>query len=1090
MKIKYILIIFLGLFFSILFFVKDGYAAYPYCSNGICVTGEGCAHTPMTTCGPACEAYENCPYGGSCNYNPIICSGSSKYYYLNCCYDIEYYYGDSCTQTCDCTNNCPIICGTCTPTCPSGSATSPVTAFPVTARCLNGSGCPDSTTTCYYQRQDLCNNTGISATWLKPGQSTTITSTATTNVNYFTYNFYNRENIGTDGTPKPICSSSYITGWATVQGSCPSGTYQLSKTNYYATARISETATIPANNIFIADANWGGRIVKYVQSNTYFRIEGRPVSLPDANCVEMINSCAPLCTPICGPTYATTAQYSSSGVYLGSTVMACSNSPVACGTESRTCYCYDCIQSCPAPLSATYQTTLPPASNLILDDFRQCTTGCGVARAEDCYEVASAQPEESIVVNTNPANTYGFLSLTHSGIPGTPAGNLNDPITMTATYRDDDSASQIEGIFVWFRNDTNTGEPGTPLWLSTTATPQAPSTDSWGFMMKKEGSSWVPYVPSYAVNPAVWTRALYDTTTGRFVIAGTSGGNMVGVTVRPSDIVTNVTNKTVSMRFTLKFSSDSTLTIAQPVSQIKYKVLLMGLDNFSFTPNDNYESVAAIRDRIDYFWEPNRLRYRVSPTPSQLYARAWVNPINPATLTNTTWTIDKGNPSISFTNGATPVVSGNTLRINWSASDDKSLYSIIGNIYVSDGNNANARPITLVSSTSSSGVLSFTTPFTPEEIEDDTAIGHLTQDVAFKIPWNMSVNTHTGSITVDIGENREGSILFYLTVFDDAGNMATLSQVFDLDDWFITDGGLAYSAQGTSFVTKRSVNPWTGILPPFTVSGWVESMTNVKADLSSEMWAEDISVLDNYSSGVQSYSINGHGGNDITDYYETLLEAYEERKSSIDGSLEDKPMSGTIAQGSVLTAGSLCGPTTYCVLRYGQSLRIKDNLRCNTKAVFFIDGDLTMEPPIRGAGIGSDKNAASNTFGCIFVVSGNLIIEEGVSASATSLGYDAVQGYFFVNGQVIIESEFDKNGNVLEDDNDGTKLAGAISDGVYINGGVHTGGGMVIERYLRLIDRLSYPVLAIDHHPKYGVLGGIFFGNNFTLQKVELGFKP
>ena len=814
----------------------------------------------------------------------------------------------------------------------------------------------------------------------------------------------------------------------------------------------------------------------------------RGTGCPDKTASLYCTRCTP---PSCAPTYATTAQYSSSGVYLGSTNLTCNNTLASCGTESRTCYCYDCIQSCPAPLSATYQTTLPPASNLILDNFRQCTTGCGVARAEDCYEVASNQPVESIAVNTNPANTYGFLSLTHSGIPGTPAGNLNDPITMTATYRDDDSASQIEGIFVWFRNDTNTGEPGTPLWLSTTATPRAPSTDSWGFMMKKEGSSWVPYVPSYAVNPAVWTRALYDTTTGRFVIAGTSGGNMVGVTVRPSDIVTNVTNKTVSMRFTLKFSSDSTLTIAQPVSQIKYKVLLMGLDNFSFTPNDNYESVAAIRDRIDYFWSPNQLRYRVSPTPSQLYARAWVNPINPATLTNTTWTIDKGNPSISFTNGATPVVSGNTLRINWSASDDKSLYSIIGNIYVSDGNNANARPISLVSSTSSSGVLSFTTPFTPEEIEDDTAIGHLTQDVAFKIPWNMSVNTHTGSITVDIGENREGSILFYLTVFDDAGNMGTLSQIFDLDDWFITDGGLAYSAQGTSFVTKRSVNPWTGILPPFTVSGWVESMTNVKADLSSEMWAEDISVLDNYSSGVQSYSINGHGGNDITDYYKTLLEAYEERKSSIDGSLEDKPMSGTIAQGSVLTAGSLCGPTTYCVLRYGQSLRIKDNLRCNTKAVFFIDGDLTMEPPIRGAGIGSDKNAASNTFGCIFVVSGNLIIEEGVSASATSLGYDAVQGYFFVNGQVIIESEFDKNGNVLEDDdNDGTKLAGAISDGVYINGGVHTRGGMVIERYLRLIDRLSYPVVAIDHHPKYGVLGGVFFGNNFTLQKVELGFKP
>ncbi len=799
------------------------------------------------------------------------------------------------------------------------------------------------------------------------------------------------------------------------------------------------------------------------------------------------NKTAPLyctrCTPSsCAPTYATTAQYSTSGVYLGVTTLSCNNTLASCGSESRSCYCYDCIQSCPLPLSNT-SLSLPPLPNLLLDDFRTCTTGCAVPRTEDCYESPSDQPEESITIQNSLINNYGFLSLTHSGIPGTTAGDLNDPITMTATYRDPNSASEIEGIFVWFRDDTSTGEPGTPLWLSTTATPQAPSQASWGFMMRKEGNSWVPYVPSYAVNPAVWTRAVYDSTTGRFVIAGTSGSNMVGVTVRPSDIVTNTVNRTVSMRFTLKFSSDTTVIITQPVSEIKYKILLMGLDNFSFTPNDNYESVVAIRDRIDSYWAPNQLRYRTTPTPSQLYARSWVNPMNPATLTNTTWTIDKGIPSISFTNGATPVVSGNTLRINWSATDDKNLYSIVGNIYVSDGNNADARPITLVSSTSSSGVISFTTPFTPQSITASTVIGHLTQGVAFKVASNMAVASHTGSITVDIGANREGSLNFYLTVFDDAGNMSTQYQSFDLDDWFVTDGGLAYSAEGTSFVTKRTLLDWNLKLPPYDVTGRGETLVSSKADLSTEMWAEGISVLDNYTQGVNSYSINGHGGNDSSDYYLTLLEAYEERKSNfVTEDLNDKPMDNDIAPGAVLTAGSLCGPDPFCVLRYEDTLRISDNLRCNTKAVFFVDGNLIIEPPLRGAGIGSDKNAASDTFGCIFVVSGNLIIEEGASASSTSLEYDSVQGYFFIDGQVIIDSEAIADG--------GTKLPTAIYDGVYINGGIHTQGGIEINRYLRLIDRLNYPVLAIDHHPKYGVLGGMFFGNNFTLQKVETGFKP
>jgi len=61
-----------------------------------------------------------------------------------------------CTYTVWDDDGCAPTCGTCTPTCPSGSATSPVTSYPVTASCSNGSGCSDSTKTCYYQRQDLC----------------------------------------------------------------------------------------------------------------------------------------------------------------------------------------------------------------------------------------------------------------------------------------------------------------------------------------------------------------------------------------------------------------------------------------------------------------------------------------------------------------------------------------------------------------------------------------------------------------------------------------------------------------------------------------------------------------------------------------------------------------------------------------------------------------------------------------------------------------------------------------------------------------------------------------------------------------------
>ncbi|HPP19060.1 MAG TPA: hypothetical protein PLT51_03735, partial [Candidatus Dojkabacteria bacterium] len=100
----------------------------------------------------------------------------------------------------------------------------------------------------------------------------------------------------------------------------------------------------------------------------------------------------------------------------------------------------------------------------------------------------------------------------------------------------------------------------------------------------------------------------------------------------------------------------------------------------------------------------------------------------------------------------------------------------------------------------------------------------------------------------------------------------------------------------------------------------------------------------------------------------------------------------------------------------------------------------------------------------------------------TSFKYDKVNGYILADGQIIIEDESDKRVNT-----------DPIIDGVYVNGGLQSLGdnkGIVFNRYLRLEDRLKFPLLAIDLHPKYGVLGEEFFGSKYIIQTVELGVKP
>ena len=118
-------------------------------------------------------------------------------------------------------------------------------------------------------------------------------------------------------------------------------------------------------------------------------------------------------------------------------------------------------------------------------------------------------------------------------------------------------------------------------------------------------------------------------------------------------------------------------------------------------------------------------------------------------------------------------------------------------------------------------------------------------------------------------------------------------------------------------------------------------------------------------------------------------------------------------------------------------------------------------------------------------MSGNVSILDGGDASNnnTSFKYDKVNGYILADGQIIIEDEESKR----------VPNTDPIIDGVYINGGLQSLGSdksIVFNRYLRLQDRVKFPLLAIDLHPKYGILGEKFFGSKYIIQIIELGVKP
>jgi len=296
----------------------------------------------------------------------------------------------------------------------------------------------------------------------------------------------------------------------------------------------------------------------------------------------------------------------------------------------------------------------------------------------------------------------------------------------------------------------------------------------------------------------------------------------------------------------------------------------------------------------------------------------------------------------------------------------------------------------------------------------------------------------------------------------------------------VTSGGLAYSAGGTSFTAKELASGvWNNVLPPSSY-GSNPGLIPPDVNLTSEMWGQmDRLIYFNPRRPFHSYSLifNGIKLVEEDSYYTLLLDSYEKNKKNLGDSVQEIMDVMTFS-----TAVSNYCSKEYCVFKStGNVIIINSNFACNKKTLMFIDGSLEIKPPLKNS-IGTDILSGMN--GCIFVVQGNVNIKEGSNASNSGFGYDKVNGYILADGQIIIEDESDKRAPNTD----------PIIDGVYVNGGLQSSKNddksILFNRYLRLEDRLKFPLLAIDLHPKYGILGEEFFGSKYIIQTVELGVKP
>jgi hypothetical protein len=596
---------------------------------------------------------------------------------------------------------------------------------------------------------------------------------------------------------------------------------------------------------------------------------------------------------------------------------------------------------------------------------------------------------------------------------------------MRSRHIDPDS-SDIEALYIWLK--TETAIPGTPLYIDINSdsgqTGKTYARNSYGFMMHKEGSNWVPYIPSLVGGSNdKWIKASYSAS--RFPILGPNSQTLAFVEIHSVSGPGN----SITMEFSLDYRgiiSNDALRVIDGT----YNIFVMANDVFGFTPYDNYGP--AVTKMGDYFDE-EQIRFN----------RNWTD-------SGKDWSFDFTNPGVS---DLTSVVSGPTnIRFEWDANDARGLYAVVGNIYASDGVE-NAENITDAVLTSA-GVKTAINPYLPLQ-QGDSTVGDLRSGYIARA-INMGGIAQEGSLNVNVGANREGSLIYHATVFDNACNTDQSYSLFDLEDWIVTYGGLVYSSGGIEFQVKDLLDP--------NIWNLVALLTKIKpayADISSELYGDASSTpsLLDKSSVTKSFSISPFKGFKGVDYYNDVRNTFERREIGIPNITRVPNTTGTLT-------GNLGGGTIKVVDRIG-NLTVgspSNAFTCDGKGVIFVSGNLTIENEI--------LNSNYNHDACIFVVKGNVIINQGSNSSGGSIGYDEINAYILTNGTVTITGD-------------------SSLDGLYISGGIQSLGGInTIGRYLGLSYRDTHPVLVINHHSKYGIFSSTLIGNPVDMVKIEVGFKP
>jgi len=689
---------------------------------------------------------------------------------------------------------------------------------------------------------------------------------------------------------------------------------------------------------------------------------------------------------------------------------------------------------------------------------------------------------------------------------------LNNPVRVTALYEDGDGSDDIIALYVWWTWDSDTDKSFlTPknVYQQLDLKGQSTNERNYGLMIARSYTSndWNNarvYIPDHSTSPAYWVNIGSVTDT----LAIDNSKNSINPLDDDFVLITGIDINPIS---------------SQNRVELSLNMYFVNEDDFNpisaYVETRNYHLWGSVNDRIGYL-PFNVPYYQNHSDVDEDYILdsgndAWqdrgleqaINNIDP------TWHVDIIDPVAAIPD---PVYDSfhEEVTVELNAKDAAPGDSGISYVRLDACKSGDDDPLPLTYDSTGNGLLDGTyTLLWCDDVENDQGwdIPNYNMTAGNSLlgqsggtpgnPLNMSV--FEKEPIIGLGGNKEGSITFYVTVMDMAGNTNMddqATQIYLLEQWAIVEDALVFGSESAISMT-RTLDDSTGT---FGASTALSRLRNLEEyDFTNQALLgkfpelyEGLKSLINYSAN-HSFKATGYSGQlmDSASAYGELRDAYGNKSNNPD--FEELSLGSGVSTiiGAGINGGSLrdldndgtpeC-TKEYCIWTWEagdptHKLVFDDGFECNGKGLIIANGNVDITPNFL-----TDSNADPEN-ACIILANGNITIK------TTDIGdqnpddgynnYDLVEAFLIANGYIEIEKV-----TTADPPND---------RGLFVEGGLvgftpedQTNSSVLNRREIYYANMGQYPVLVVQGNSKYGILGRKLFGSQIDIYRSLQGFKP